>query len=69
MHGNYNNYKNVLNCDRTTNCLFSTGVHIFNADTSFPFACSFLSYWLGEVGEAEESCNKTWSDGDKGGST
>lgn len=43
--------KKVLNCDRSTNCLFSTGVHIFTTEMSFIIACSFLNYWLGEVGE------------------
>lgn len=61
--------KKVLNCDRSTNCLFSTGVPIFNTEMYFIVACSFLNYWLGEVGEAEESWNKTRSDFDSGSST
>lgn len=35
----------------------------------FIIACLFLIYWLGEVGEAEEIWNKTWSDVDSVSST
>lgn len=73
MHENDNkyvqNYKKVLNCDRSTNCLFSTGVHISNTEISFLIACSCLNDWLGEGGEAEENWNQTQSDVDLGIST
>lgn len=70
MHGISNkylqNHKKVklkvelkkLNCDGSTTCLLSTGVHIFNNEKYFIIACSFLNYGLLEVGGAEESWNK-----------
>lgn len=50
--------KKALKCDRSTDCLYSTGALIFNTRMSFIIACSFLNYWLGVVGEAAETRNK-----------